>query len=82
MEEMTKTNEEGIMNTLVCGVCFQLLLDLITLNCGHTFCHVCLAHMWQTSQNPTLFCPKCRKPWPKQLGHLPSINVIFRYVKE
>ena len=81
MEETTKTNEESIMSTMMCGVCFQLLLDPITLNCGHSFCHVCLAHMWQTSRNPTLLCPMCRQPWAQQLGRLPSVNVIFRYVK-
>ena len=66
-------------DVMSCGVCFQLLLDPVTLNCGHSFCLVCLAQLWNVSRNSSLLCPMCRQPWAEPGGRLPSINVMFRY---
>lgn len=73
-DESTKDKE--IMS---CGVCFQLLLDPVTLNCGHSFCLICLAQLWHSAHNTVLLCPMCRQPWAESGGRLPSVNVIFRY---
>ena len=34
-----------------------------TLPCGHTFCHDCLASLYQQSSHQCL-CPECRSPLP------------------
>lgn len=74
--------DEGIVSSMTCGVCFQILLDPITLTCGHSFCQICLAQMWNMSQTSVLLCPMCRQPWAQRGGRLPSVNVIFRYRKD
>lgn len=68
-------------DVMSCGVCFQLLLDPVTLNCGHSFCLVCLAQLWNVSRNSSLLCPMCRQPWAEPGGRLPSVNVMFRYMR-
>ncbi|XP_019853147.1 PREDICTED: bifunctional apoptosis regulator-like [Amphimedon queenslandica] len=69
-------------DVMSCGVCFQLLLDPVTLNCGHSFCLVCLAQLWNVSRNSSLLCPMCRQPWAEPGGRLPSVNVMLREVLE
>lgn len=78
-EEEEEKQEESSNEIMSCGVCFQLLLDPVTLNCGHSFCQICLARLWQTSNNAILLCPMCRQPWAESGRSLPSVNVLFRY---
>eukprot|EP01083_Nonionella_stella_P206932 752199_1 len=40
-----------------CPLCFQLLFEPITLECGHTFCRDCLYQAFQFKKH----CPLCRK---------------------
>ncbi len=40
-----------------CPLCFQLLYEPITLECGHTFCRDCLYQAFQFKKH----CPLCRK---------------------
>ena len=79
-DEGHKTDGGGgeIVESMMCGVCFQILLDPITLTCGHSFCQICLAQMWSMSRSSSVLCPMCRQPWAQQGGLLPSVNVIFR----
>eukprot|EP00249_Psilotum_nudum_P023910 c29025_g1_i1 orf=417-5300(+) len=32
------------------------------LQCGHSFCKECLAHMFEVSTDHTILCPRCRQP--------------------
>ena len=73
-----ENEEEGMLNSMTCGVCFQLLLDPVTLGCGHSFCELCLAHMWKTNDQQVSLCPMCRHPWARPGEHPPSVNVIFK----
>ena len=41
---------------LQCAVCTKVILDAMTVNCGHTFCNYCI-QKWR-SQNSN--CPVCR----------------------
>ena len=52
------SNKEDIYeeNDLDCGLCFELLYDPITLECGHTFCRNCIHQSFQRKKN----CPICR----------------------
>nr|XP_054762929.1 bifunctional apoptosis regulator-like isoform X2 [Lytechinus pictus] len=55
-----------------CACCYELMVQPTTLNCGHSFCRLCLARWWKTSQKMT--CPECRQPWTG----FPHINIIIR----
>ncbi|XP_071442343.1 E3 ubiquitin-protein ligase rnf8-like [Hetaerina americana] len=47
---------EIVENELQCSVCSELIIDAITLDCSHTFCHHCLVQ-WKKKST---FCPMCR----------------------
>ncbi len=58
--------------TFTCGCCYELMIQPTTLNCGHSFCRVCLARWWKAMKKMT--CPGCRQPW----SGFPHINIILR----
>lgn len=45
-------------NELECHVCYGLMDDPLTSNCGHTFCRRCIARILDHST----ICPACRRP--------------------
>ena len=49
--------KEATQAELDCQVCYALLLDPLTTNCGHTFCRKCVARMLDHSS----LCPICRR---------------------
>ncbi|KAL8835700.1 MAG: hypothetical protein Q9170_003202 [Blastenia crenularia] len=49
--------KESIKNELDCQVCYALILDPLTTNCGHTFCRKCVARILDHSN----LCPICRR---------------------
>lgn len=61
-----------------CSVCSDILIDPVSLHCGHTFCQLCLAQVWRSSGKVDpgrLSCPVCRLPW----RNFPGINITLRY---
>ncbi|XP_053147593.1 zinc finger protein RFP-like isoform X3 [Hemicordylus capensis] len=43
-----------------CPVCLDFFTDPVTLDCGHNFCHACIAQCW--GEPPTVAaCPQCRE---------------------
>ena len=54
---MLETLKETTRNELDCQVCYALLLDPLTLTCGHTFCRKCVARVLDHSP----LCPVCRR---------------------
>ncbi len=60
-----------------CSVCSDILLDPVSLHCGHSFCQLCLAGVWQSSGRlpaARLVCPVCRLPW----RNFPGVNITLR----
>ena len=52
---------------LTCTVCLELLNEPVTLNCGHSFCHLCVEEYWKTKQQvQAFFCPNCREVFPQK----------------
>ncbi|XP_013389490.1 bifunctional apoptosis regulator-like [Lingula anatina] len=55
-----------------CPVCFEMLIDPTTLNCGHNLCRHCLAQWYLAGQRQS--CPVCQQAW---VGH-PKVNINLR----
>lgn len=61
-----------------CMICYELLLDPVSLHCGHTFCQLCVAKLCYNNNNgvyATLQCPVCKKPCPT----VSSVNIQLRW---
>ena len=62
---------------VICSICSDILIDPVSLHCGHTFCQLCLAQLWRSKGKPSpssLQCPVCRLPW----RNFPGVNIILR----
>jgi len=54
---LLETLKEATRTELDCHICFGLVLDPVTTNCGHTFCRKCVHRVLDHSKR----CPICRR---------------------
>ena len=52
--------KETLIDDLACPICFRLLYEPISLNCGHTYCRSCISKA--LSAKASQECPVCRAP--------------------
>lgn len=72
MDDLGDTAQMDYDEELRCPVCFLLLVDPTTLNCGHTMCKLCLARWYNVSKKKE--CTVCRQQWEGQ----PKVNTTIR----
>ena len=63
---------------VTCSICSDILIDPVSLHCGHTYCQLCLARVWRSRGKlapNSLTCPVCRLPW----RNYPGVNITLRY---
>ncbi|XP_036898845.1 tripartite motif-containing protein 64-like [Sturnira hondurensis] len=56
---MDSDTSSALQNDLTCSVCMNYFLDPVTIDCGHSFCRLCLYLCWEEAQTPRR-CPECR----------------------
>ena len=72
-----RAREPEIHNSCSCAVCWEVLLDPVTLPCGHTLDQRCLLRVVATASSGVgqRACPYCRHPLP---AVLPGVNIPMR----
>jgi hypothetical protein len=55
-----------------CTCCFEILLNPVSLLCGHNLCALCLANWFLISSKP--ICPTCRQEWSGS----PKTNIVLK----
>ena len=63
---------DKFIDDFLCTCCFEVLLNPISLLCGHNFCLICLAN-WFLISNKCV-CPTCRQEW---IG-APKVNLVLK----
>jgi hypothetical protein len=68
-------DEVEVDPTCSCAVCMEVLVDPVTLPCGHALDLGCVQRVVNASRGGAACCPTCREPIPTVL---PSISVQLR----
>uniref|UniRef100_A0A8C6VHX8 Uncharacterized protein n=1 Tax=Naja naja TaxID=35670 RepID=A0A8C6VHX8_NAJNA len=53
-----------LQSEITCFVCSEYLIQPVTLDCGHNFCHACIVKCWAQISDRTT-CPQCRVVVPR-----------------
>ena len=71
---------DSVPDVFKCAICFEILLEPTTINCGHSFCRVCLARWFEARKlaRQAFICPECRKQW----AAYPEIDYSLRDAME
>lgn len=56
-DQIIRSLRDSVRNELDCQVCYTLIVDPLTMSCGHTFCRKCVALLLNHSD----LCPVCRR---------------------
>lgn len=68
--QASNEEDEEIPTEFECSICMKLMLDPVTVSCGHTFCRICL----QKSLGYRGMCAVCRAPIADGQG----VNILVR----
>ncbi|XP_052473749.1 tripartite motif-containing protein 16-like isoform X2 [Carassius gibelio] len=59
---MAKARISVYQNEFMCPVCLDLLKDPVTIQCGHSYCKICITDCWDQEDHMGFYsCPQCRQ---------------------
>uniref|UniRef100_A0A8C5SRU4 Uncharacterized protein n=1 Tax=Laticauda laticaudata TaxID=8630 RepID=A0A8C5SRU4_LATLA len=74
-----------LQSEITCFVCLEYLIQPVTLDCGHNFCHACIVKCWAQISDGTS-CPQCRVAVPrlnfKPNGQLANAVQLIRQLSD
>ncbi|KAM3845045.1 zinc finger protein RFP-like [Vipera latastei] len=74
-----------LQSEITCFVCSEYLIEPVTLDCGHNFCHACIVKSWGQISDETA-CPQCKVAVPrlnfKPNGQLANIVQLIRQLSD
>ncbi|XP_058021783.1 zinc finger protein RFP-like isoform X2 [Ahaetulla prasina] len=74
-----------LQSEITCFVCLEYLVQPVTLDCGHNFCHACIVKHWGQISNGNT-CPQCRVAIPrlklKPNGQLANVVQLIRQLSD
>ena len=79
----TQKVSPALRSELTCAICHELLLNPVSLLCGHSFCQECVHWWWQSlHDNVVKNCPTCRRDIPtagnNNTKHALGVNTALR----
>uniref|UniRef100_A0A9J8BR00 Tripartite motif-containing protein 16-like n=1 Tax=Cyprinus carpio carpio TaxID=630221 RepID=A0A9J8BR00_CYPCA len=69
----------------MCAVCLDLLKDPVTIQCGHSYCKICITGCWdQEDQMRVYSCPQCRQTFSPRpaLARNPMLAEVVEKLKK
>lgn len=70
---MTQEEDEEVHPAFCCNVCLDLLVNPVTLPCGHTVCKVCVEN-WRSVCGPIFKTPCCARVTPYEFKERPTMS--------
>ncbi|XP_058651925.1 tripartite motif-containing protein 16-like [Onychostoma macrolepis] len=59
---MAKSRISVAEDQFICPICLDLLMDPVTIPCGHSYCMSCITSHWNQHHQMGIYsCPQCRK---------------------
>eukprot|EP00062_Callorhinchus_milii_P027165 gi/632990142/ref/XP_007884025.1/ PREDICTED: zinc-binding protein A33-like [Callorhinchus milii] len=55
----SRLQAESLTEELNCAICLEFFTDPVSLDCGHNFCHSCVAGSWEKQEKNS--CPVCHQ---------------------
>ena len=72
--KLLKNEFEALRSHVTCTICYGLLYEPYTTQCGHTFCYGCLCKSFSEDQTRVKSCPACRTA----IRHAPAEAYLVR----
>ncbi|XP_078073458.1 zinc-binding protein A33-like [Mustelus asterias] len=55
---------KSLTEEAICPICLDFFTEPVTLDCGHNFCHPCIAQCWEKKEMNS--CPECREEFQER----------------
>ena len=62
----------------ICSICLSEIVNIVTLNCNHSFCMGCIDRLFRHKKNQ---CPLCRNEIKELLNNEEKIKVVFHEIE-